>query len=130
MNMSVEPDIKISVNDYERLHSVLSRQTKDRSIDLLFDELDRAEILPIKEMPNNVVRMHSEVTFTVSTTEKTCVAQLVYPGENFSNDAISILSPVGSALLGLTVGQSIEWPLSDNKKTMVKIEKVDNTRIA
>ena len=127
--MNLTPEIKISSSDYERLNSVISRQPKDQGINLLIDELDRAEILPINEMPPNVVRMNSEVTFTVSTTGKTFVARLAYPSETSSSDTISILSPVGSALLGLTVGQSIEWPLSNDRKTMVKIDKVNNSDI-
>lgn len=127
--MNLTPEIKISSNDYERLNSMISRQPKDQGINLLIDELDRAEIIPISEMPQDVVRMHSEVTFTVSSTGKTFVARLVYPSEKTFDGAISVLSPAGSALLGLTAGESIEWPLSNDRKAMVTIEKVDNSFI-
>ncbi|MBU2985613.1 nucleoside diphosphate kinase regulator [Saccharophagus degradans] len=127
--MNLEPEIFICETDYDQLNSFLSRQASNQDIHLLMAELDRAEIIPTNEMPDNVVRMYSEVTFTVSTTGKTFSAQLVYPNEVSSRDTISILSPVGSALLGLSVGQSIEWPLSIDRRTLVKIENVNNSHI-
>lgn len=125
--MNTNPDILISEPDFERLTSLLSRVEKGHDFSLLSDELDRADIVSFKDLPDNVVRMHSTVTFTVSATGKTFTAKLVYPNEKFDDKTISILSPAGSALLGLSVGESIEWPLSNNTVSIVQIDSVDNS---
>jgi len=73
-----------------------------------------------------VVTMNSRVKFTVLSTKKSFTYTLVYPQDmDGSADKISVLAPVGSALLGLTVGQEIEWTLAENKTTRVRIDSVE-----
>ena len=56
------------------------------------------------------VRMGSEVAFRDDTTGKVQAVSLVYPGEaDIGRGRISVLTPVGAALLGLSKGQSIDW---------------------
>jgi regulator of nucleoside diphosphate kinase len=76
---------------------------------ILIAELQRAEILPDDEMPETVVRMHSLVEFEADGTEKQ-KAKLVFPGEaDSTNGRLSILSPIGAALIGLSPDQSMRW---------------------
>jgi len=68
-------------------------------------ELERAEIRPSKEMPDNVVTMNSEVRFRMSSSNEEFTLRLVYPKDaDGSAGKISILAPVGGALLGLAQG--------------------------
>ena len=71
--------------------------------------------------------MNSTVTFTVQSTEKTFSLKLVYPRDTKESGTLSILTPVGSALIGLSIGQEIEWPLENNKAPVVHIDPIEFT---
>ncbi|TOO02308.1 nucleoside diphosphate kinase regulator, partial [Vibrio parahaemolyticus] len=88
-------------------------------------ELDRATVLEPEEMPSNVVTMNSTVEFKFAGEERTMTKTLVYPSELKSSDDISIFAPVGSALIGLSVGQKLDWPMPN--KQVKTIEIVDIT---
>lgn len=73
-------------------------------------ELDRAEVVEPQNVPPDVVTMNSKVRFALESGEEFCLT-LVYPKDIDGNaERISILAPVGSALLGLSAGEHIEWP--------------------
>jgi regulator of nucleoside diphosphate kinase len=72
-------------------------------------ELARAKIVEPEDMPPSVVTMNSTVNFIVESSNEAFTLMLVYPkNSDTSDDKISILSPVGSALIGLTQGNEIE----------------------
>ena len=90
--------------------------------ELLAAELDRAEVLDPQAMPADVVTMNSRVRFTVEPSGKEYELTLVYPKAiDGAPGKISILAPVGSALLGLSVGQEIEWPAPGGSIVRVRI---------
>jgi len=68
--------------------------------------------------------MNSTVTFTMLSSQKTFALKLVYPKDIAESDTLSILTPVGSALIGLSIGQEIEWPLDKNRSTIVHIDSI------
>lgn len=77
----------------------------------LLDEIDRATICSRSDIPSDVVTMGSEVTFVDATTGAERSVRLVYPGDaDIAAGRISILTPVGAGLIGLSVGQSISCP--------------------
>lgn len=123
----IKPKIIISNEDYDGLQAMLEKEDFIPSHDLLIDELDRAKTVAKNKLPNNVVRMNSTVTFTVQSTEKTFSLKLVYPRDTKESGTLSILTPVGSALIGLSIGQEIEWPLENNKTTVVHIDTIEFT---
>ncbi len=84
-------------------------------------ELDRATVLEPEQMPDNVVTMNSTVEFKFSGEDRTMTKTLVYPSELKSSDDISIFAPVGSALIGLSVGQKLEWPMPNNQVKTIEI---------
>lgn len=93
--------------------------------DLLQDELDRATIVSDKEFPNEAVSMNSLVTFLDLESKKTNKVTLVYPGDSkIEEHRISILAPVGAALIGLRVGQKIKWPLPNGKEKEIQVVEV------
>lgn len=122
--MSEEPAITISSRDFKRLDQLLDSLTPNSyaEADLLRAELDRAQVLDPKLMPSDVVTMNSRVRFRVEPSEKEYDLTLVYPKDlDGSSGQISILAPVGSALLGLRIGQQIEWPALHGKRVRVRI---------
>lgn len=123
----IKPKIIISNEDYDGLQAMLEKEDFIPSHDLLIDELDRAKTVAKNKLPKNVVRMNSTVTFTVQSTEKTFSLKLVYPRDTQESGTLSILTPVGSALIGLSIGQEIEWPLENNKTTVVHIDTIEFT---
>lgn len=120
--MQLQPKILVTEDDYQRLYNLIDKLPGNDATERLADELDRADLIESSKIPSNVVTMHSTVTFTIVNTRRTYTYQLVYPHEANTETKLSVLTPVGSALLGLAVGQEIEWPLDKNKSTRVRIE--------
>lgn len=125
--MQTKPKIIISQQDINRLEDTLS----DLSCDIipiiadLEEELVRAEIVDAKDIPPNVVTMNSTIRFRTSSSKDVLCLTLVYP-EYIDEDhkTISILAPIGGALLGLSEGDAIEWPRPGGGTLKVTIEKV------
>ena len=109
---NLKPRITLTADDYERL-SLLVRAAMNTAPDgtsVLADELDRAHVLPKGRHADKTVCMGCEVEFRDDTTGKFQTVRLVYPGEaDISQGKISVLTPIGTALIGLRAGQSITW---------------------
>src|SRR5690606_16068711 len=104
----------MSAYDYQRL-SLLLRQhrealSQDRlALSTLEDKLGRAVIVPPEQIPPDVVTLYSTATVTDLTTRKQTRFTLVFPKEAAKGgDRISVLAPVGIALLGERIGDTIE----------------------
>lgn len=126
--MTQKPNIIISSLDAQRLEDMLEDLSKKQPFpgeDELLAELDRAEVVEPKDMPSNIVTMNSTVRFQEISSKKEFSLTLVYPHEDKPSEAsISILAPVGSALLGLAEGEQIEWPKPGGGSLAVKIIEV------
>ena len=116
----------VSDAEYERLTD-LANASMERLPDVaqeLLDELERAEIVGDKDVPNDVVRMGSTVTFK-SDDGHVRTLKLVYPAdESLDEHRISVMTPVGAALIGLGTGQSISWTARDGKHHRLTVTKV------
>lgn len=110
-----ESHITVTTADLERLRKVIAanRNTRDRdAAEALADELDRAQVMPAERIADTVVTMNSRVVFRNEETGESREISLVYPARSDPGQGrISVLAPVGAALLGLSVGQTIDWPL-------------------
>jgi regulator of nucleoside diphosphate kinase len=85
-------------------------------------EIDRAEIVEPRDMPADVVSMNSSADCVDESSDKHYTLTLVYPKEADADAGrISVLAPVGSALLGLRVGQSIDWPGQGGRTLKLKV---------
>jgi regulator of nucleoside diphosphate kinase len=125
--MSTRPNIVISSLDAERLEALLDSLPKGAfpGKEGLESELARADIVAPKDVPATVITMNSTVRFRVESTPEEFTLTLVYPKDvDSSSSKISILAPVGSALLGLSVGDSIEWPKPGGGVLRVRVEEV------
>jgi regulator of nucleoside diphosphate kinase len=112
------PDITVSMDDLERLEGLLGglRAGAPEIAEGLRSELDRARIVEPEDMPADVVTMNSTVRFADEETGKEFERTLCYPEEATGGaDKVSILAPLGSTLLGLSVGQRIDWPAKSGR---------------
>lgn len=124
--MSALPNVTISSLDLERLERLLETPSV-RALPgaaLLEAELERADVVEPKAMPNNVITMNATARF-VDPLGKTRELTLVYPKDaNPDEGKVSILAPVGTALLGLAVGQSIDWTGPDGKPLKLTVLEI------
>lgn len=108
----MHPKIVLSTTDFERLEALADSlpATESRARDALLGELARADVVALDELPAEVVTMNSTVRFMIESTGEVLQRTLAYPHEAAKgSDMISVLSPVGTALLGMTAGASIQW---------------------
>lgn len=125
--MSKKPKLIISSLDAERLEKLIDAlpDTAFPGKKDLEAELARAQIVAPKEVPPTVVTMNSTVRFEVASSHEEFCLTLVYPKDiDTSGEKISILAPVGSALLGLSQGDEIEWPKPGGGVLHVRIKEV------
>ncbi|MDP2513693.1 nucleoside diphosphate kinase regulator [Photobacterium damselae subsp. piscicida] len=111
------PQIMLSVKDANRLEALLE-SLSDNVVTKkgLEEELDCAVIVDDEMLPNEVVTMNSTVQFKISSSKEVFCLKLVFPKDmDEKGKTISILSPVGSALLGLAINDEIEWPAPNSK---------------
>lgn len=88
-------------------------------------ELERAIIVSPEAVPPDVVTMSSRVLYTDETTGVRRLVSVVHPLEaNSAEGRISVLAPVGTALLGLSVGQTIDWPFPDGSRRRLRVDDV------
>lgn len=88
-------------------------------------ELERAEVVEPRAIPPDVVTMRSKVVFEDVETRQWREAELVYPEEaDIESSKISVLAPVGMALLGLSRGQSIRWPMPGARTRTLRVVNV------
>ena len=122
-----KPPITLSSQDLDRIEALLAALPSSALAGKaeLQAELDRAEVLAPEEMPATVVTMNSTVKFSIKETGKEFCLTLVYPRDmDGSADLISIFAPVGSALLGLSVGDELAGPGPGGKPMTVRVTEV------
>lgn len=120
------PVIIISEQDLHRLETMLEHQPKlTPTMQLLEEELARADVVAPQDMPANVVTMNAKVLLTIAPSKEASEITLVYP-HDFKGEKgqVNVVAPIGAAILGLAEGQEIEWPQPDGQMMKVKIEKV------
>ena len=125
--MSRNTRIVLTSRDFDRLEALLSSLPPNGFPDKanLERELERAEVVAPEEIPPHVVTMNSTVRFTIADSSEDLRLKLVYPKDVESEpDRISVLAPIGSALLGLSVGDELEWPRPGGGMTKVRVVDV------
>ena len=113
-SISSGPEIQITMSNRQRLSQLLEYHAPIRSwraVEFLVRELMRAAIVADEDVSADVVTMRSRVSFRDDDTATSETVTLAYPGElHLYEDALSVLTPLGAALLGLSKGQSISYP--------------------
>jgi regulator of nucleoside diphosphate kinase len=119
------PPIVLTAMDRETLSALLGDSLKTMDTDVacfLHEEIERADIAPDDVAPNSVVRLGCDVKFVDHADARIRRAQLVFPEEAKCNHCISVLSPIGSALIGLGPGQSIRWTEQGRERSLAVLE--------
>jgi regulator of nucleoside diphosphate kinase len=122
--------IWLTAQDYNRLKHLLADLTRQSrgmqaGVETLEDILDLARIVQPEKVPGNVVTMNSRVLFEDVTTRENGTVTVVYPTDaDASSGRISVLSPVGAALLGEAEGAELELPLPHGQTRRIRINSV------
>ncbi|MET0983682.1 MAG: nucleoside diphosphate kinase regulator [Telluria sp.] len=123
----MKPPIVVSSLDMERLETLLdslpSAQAGTR--EALLEELSRADLVEPQDMPLDVVTMNSRVRFVLDQASDEFDMSLAYPKDvNGDPGKLSVLTPVGNALLGLRVGDTIDWTRPDGGRFEVTVREI------
>jgi len=114
----------VTSTDMERLRTLIDTTSGDQA-EALDTELLRAEVVEASAIPPDVVTMNSRVVYQDKDTQETREVTLSYPQDaSLERGRVSVLAPVGAALLGLSVGQEIEWQQPGGKAKRLRILSV------
>jgi regulator of nucleoside diphosphate kinase len=122
--------IYITSQDKERLENLLaevavSDSRKHGELDALLEELRRALIMDPTEIPNDVITMNSRADLFDLESGETVTFTLVFPAEaNIEEGKISVLAPIGAAMLGYRVDDEFEWNVPAGLRRM-RVTRVD-----
>jgi regulator of nucleoside diphosphate kinase len=116
--MGKQTNIYITKPDHERLTKLIEIARERDSdanreyLDRLEEELDRAEVVQQQDIPADVITMRSTVRLKDLDSSEEMIYRLVFPTEaNYDDGKISVLAPIGTAMLGYRRGNVIEWPV-------------------
>jgi len=121
--------IFITTTDAERLRNLIQdmKNPNDHEriyLKLLKEELLRAEVVEPQKIPRDIVTMNSLVKFRDMETREVYMYSIAYPANSdFEKGRISVLAPIGMALLGYRVGDVVEWPVPAGMRRL-KVEEV------
>jgi len=106
-------NIYVTSDDRKRLQALLSRPTDAMDRDDVADlvaEVQRAVVVPASEIPPDVITMNSRARLLDLDQRTTLELTVVYPEDaDFAAGRISVVAPIGAAMLGYRVGDEIEW---------------------
>ncbi|WNG34158.1 nucleoside diphosphate kinase regulator [Archangium minus] len=120
--------VLVTETDLERLQRLIELCSDGRTaelVEMLEQELALAEVKSSQDIPSDVVTMNSTVVFEDEESGVLRRVTLCYPRDARSDEGrISVIAPIGSALLGLSVGQSIEWPVPGGRTKRLRVVAV------
>ena len=117
--------VYLTDKDLRKLKRLIGHNHEGRDMQPLLDGLDRATVVPEELIPPTVVTMNSKVRFMNLNSHEESEATVVYPEHaDEGKGRVSILAPVGMALLGLSVGDTVAWPLPAGGTKNLRILKV------
>lgn len=125
----MDKNLHITEPNRHRLEDILryvrpTNEKQKENLDRLMEDLDRASVVEARDVPADVVTMNSKVLLRDLDSGEEMMFTLVYPAAaDASQDKISVLAPVGSAVLGYRAGNVVEWKVPSGKRRL-KIEKV------
>jgi regulator of nucleoside diphosphate kinase len=128
--MAIQGVIWLTGQDYNRLRTLLADLTRQSrgmqaGVETLEEILDLARIVNPEKVPGNVVTMNSRVLYEDVRTREKGTVTIVYPADaDATSGRISVLSPVGAALLGESEGNEVELPLPHGETRRIRIDSV------
>lgn len=128
--MKPPPPIIVASEDRDRLMQLVA-STHGAVAEQLDIELERARVVPLLDVPEDVIVMDSELEYEDVATHQTRRLALVYPEHaDLGAGRVSILAPLGCALLGLTVGQEIDWRMPGGPRRLRVLSVTRRVRAA
>jgi regulator of nucleoside diphosphate kinase len=120
------PPITITRLDFERLEKYLDSDAVSKlpGSSMLYEELMRANVVETEDIGPDIVTMNSTVGFMDEQSKTSHQLTLVYPDQAGTPGTVSIFAPVGSALLGLSVGQCITWRIPGGRQLQLTVVSV------
>jgi len=116
--MTSSPPIVVASEDREQLLGLVAQKTTPVA-EQLDTELTRAVIVPWREVPADVIVMNAELEYEDTASGVRRRVQLVYPQDaDVGSGKVSVLAPLGCALLGLRVGQEIDWRMPGGERRL------------
>jgi len=125
----LDREIVVTDSDQTRLRNLLEGvrrwNARDRThVDHLEAELDRADVVLPADVPFDVVTMNSEVAVRDIDSDEEMTFAVVFPSDaDVNRKRISVLAPIGTAVLGYRVGDTIDWKVPGRLRRL-KIERV------
>lgn len=122
------PGVVISTAVLHRIEALADQMAgRDSGLaDSLIDELARARIVAPAKLPSTVVTIGSRVTYRDETTGREKTVMLVYPEDaDIASQRVSVMTPIGVALLGLAQGANYYWDTRDNERRELSIVRVE-----
>jgi regulator of nucleoside diphosphate kinase len=121
--------IYITEADAERLRRLIQGvraggRGDHEHLEMLEEELDRAEVVASEFIPRDVITMNSEVRLEDLDSGTTQRYRLVFPHQFRADDSVSVLAPIGTAMLGYRAGDVIEWPVPKGLRRLKVVEVV------
>ena len=123
----LRPPLLMSAEDHSRLSALADAIARRNPLvgRLLAEETDRADVVPAAEVPAGTVTMGSVVAYRDGTSGEERTVRVVLPAEaDIAEGRISILSLVGAGLIGLSEGQSLDWPAGDGRLRRLTVLRV------
>lgn len=123
------PRIVISRDDFETLSNLAEIAAPDQkaAADLLQRELQRARIVAPEKLDPGIVRIGAFVRYRLGAGPERTV-QLVLPYQaDIAHNRVSVLTPVGAALIGLSHGQAIRFTVTDGRSQVLQVTRVSQT---
>ncbi len=122
------PRIVMGAGEHRLLSELATASQGSAAAEALLDELERAEVVDDAKLPPGVVRMGSRVRFATEGQSERLV-ELVYPADaDIASGKVSVLTPVGAALIGLSDGQTITWETRDGREQELRVLAVEPPR--
>lgn len=123
------PEILVTASEHARLsvlaEHALEQPGNEATATRLLDELSRARIVADDALPAGAIAVGREIEYLDRHTGRSHTVRLVNPPDaDIDAGRISVLSPIGAALVGLSVGQSIDWPVPDGSVRRVEVRAV------
>ena len=119
--------IFLTEKDYHRLHHLVQVQriaNGQQAVEALCKELKRAQVVPSEEIPQDVITMNSRVRLKEMKSAAEMEITIVYPKDaDLASRKVSVLAPVGTAVLGCKVGDEVKWPVAKGAMTY-KVEEI------
>ena len=123
--MTRRNSVYLTSQDFERLTRLLASEPKKENVLALQEEIENAVVVGQAEIPPDVVTMNSRVQFRDEESGDEESVTVVYPSSaEPAQGLVSVLAPVGSALLGLSAGDIVEWPVPRGRTRRLRITAI------